>query len=796
MSGWLFLDTGPSVPYCSRMRLLWSRRGPATDSSVPWRAVVRRLQRLEWLQLGVLIVVSVGAVGITVGTALAGLRAADERKAEQEVQNSLLVARDNLRLQYGRHLERLRRGEPGVGSEVVSLVRAGERFFGALIENDRTAEPPERAAGVATLDVTRRVLAYFESVEGRRFEVGSAAERVHEEEFGTLAAEMVASLDRWIARNGAQLAESESTSAARTRALVVWLPIGIGLLAALGVIGWLLIGRARRRMSATLEDVAGEQSTLREIATLVAAASDPAEVFDAVAQAAARILCLPAGVVTLFRDGAAHRVGAWSVAERVGDGPLRAVDLSGPSATALVYRTKRAARTTYAKVPNDIDTQTLSARGLVASVAVPVFLGSELWGAVAAASAGEPILPGAEERLSRLAELVAVSLKTAEERQLLAERATTDSLTGLANHRAFQERLRAEVERAVRHDRGLALVLMDLDHFKEINDTHGHQAGDEVLAESARRLSQEVRGSELLARIGGEEFAWLLPEADGLEAWQAAERARAAVGQKPFPGVGTIMMSAGVCDIYEAGGSAPDLFRFADGALYRAKTQGRNATYRYTPEVVPELAARGRAERLVRTQVLTALQALARAVDARDPSARRHSERVANLAVHLAVEMGWTSERADAVRQAGLMHDVGKLAVPDAILLKPGPLTAPEFEVIKEHAARGAEIVLGVLSPEQVSWVRHHHERWDGQGYPDGLRGEQIPDGAMVLALADAWDAMTTERSYSHALSEEEALVECRRFAGEQFDAEVVDALVRLMDTGRAFVATGDIGEV
>jgi len=150
----------------------------------------------------------------------------------------------------------------------------------------------------------------------------------------------------------------------------------------------------------------------------------------------------------------------------------------------------------------------------------------------------------------------------------------------------------------------------------------------------------------------------------------------------------------------------------------------------------------------------------------------------------LALELGWSDERAESLRLAGLMHDVGKLAVPEAILLKPGPLDTAEYEVVKQHAARGAEIVSGVLSEEQVAWVRHHHERWDGTGYPAGIGGEQIPDGARLLAVADAWDVMTGARTYFPALTRGDAFEECRRWAGHQFAPEAVDALAALVREG------------
>jgi putative nucleotidyltransferase with HDIG domain len=200
--------------------------------------------------------------------------------------------------------------------------------------------------------------------------------------------------------------------------------------------------------------------------------------------------------------------------------------------------------------------------------------------------------------------------------------------------------------------------------------------------------------------------------------------------------------------------------------------------------VVEVLSADERAEHLARSQALQSIRVLARAVDAKDPSTLRHSERVADLAVAIATALGWDSESLVRLREAGLVHDVGKIGVPDSILFKPDRLTADEYREITRHAAIGAEILADVLLPSQVAWVRGHHERWDGGGYPDGLAGEAIPEGARVLALADAWDVMTSSRPYHSPLSTEAALLECDRCSGTQFAPEVVEALRCLIRTG------------
>ncbi len=362
-------------------------------------------------------------------------------------------------------------------------------------------------------------------------------------------------------------------------------------------------------------------------------------------------------------------------------------------------------------------------------------------------------------------------------------RAATDPLTGLANHRAFQERLASEIQRAGRHRRPLALAVCDLDHFKRVNDSHGHQVGDRVLVEAGRILQGQARRDDLVARMGGEEFAWLMPETDDTSAWEAADRARAAIADHTFQGVGRVTISAGVCDL-AAAGEAERLFALADGALYWAKHRGRNLVVRYSPDEVDVLSAEEHATRLERRQSLQSIRVLARVVDAKDPLTRRHSDRVAGHAVALATALGWHASRIARLHEAAVVHDVGKIGVPDAVLLKPGRLTADDRVAIERHAALGADIVADVLDPEQVSWVRSHHERWIGGGYPDDLAGEDIPDGARVIAVADAWDVMTSERPYRSPVSADEALAECERHAGAQFDPGVVAALRRLHAAG------------
>jgi len=363
-----------------------------------------------------------------------------------------------------------------------------------------------------------------------------------------------------------------------------------------------------------------------------------------------------------------------------------------------------------------------------------------------------------------------------------AGHARVDPVTGLLTHGAFQERLAREAARAGRARRPLALVVVDVDGFRAYNGRHGHARGDDLLAAVADALRAHARAADTLARLGDDELAWLLPGADGVDAWQAADRMRRAVAAAGTAR-GEVTVSAGVADLEQAE-AAGDLLRLAGGALDWARREGRDSVVRYVPDVVELLSDAERVERVRRAQALNAVRALARAVDAKDSFTRRHSERVARLSVLLADRLGWETARLGALQEAALLHDVGKIGVPDAVLLKPGRLTDDEFAEIRRHPGLGADIVADVLSQEQVDWVRAHHERWDGRGYPDRRVAGDIPDGARIIGLADAWDAMTSNRPYRSALPPEEALRRCTADAGTHFAPEAVAALRVLFDEG------------
>jgi len=545
----------------------------------------------------------------------------------------------------------------------------------------------------------------------------------------------------------------------------------------------------RRQMLDDHRRLSEEAAALRRVATAVAGGATPHDVAEQAGREVAGLMALDVGVVVSFQPGS-------DVVRCLGQGRADGVDtppLPPLSRIAPGSAIDRLRRTGVAERFDERGAAQLTMPPYTQRVAAPIVTDARLWGALIVCTTRDDDLPAdAELRLQRFAELMGMAIANADARARLVAQATTDQLTGLVNHRAFHERLREEVASAQRHGRELALAVFDIDRFKQVNDALGHVGGDAVLAETARRMAAASRTGEIVARIGGDELALLMPGVGGDAAHAAAERVRRAVAAAPFQHAGVMTLSAGVCDLTQAT-EPEDLLRLADGALYWAKAHGRDACIPYSPQVVEELSADERADRLEHARALAALGALAKAIDAKDPATIRHSERVAALASELAGEAGWGPADVARLHDAALVHDVGKIGVPDAVLSKPGRLTDEEYDVIKRHADLGARIVAGVLDVEQVAWVRGHHERHDGRGYPDGLIEDQITEGAWLLALADGWDAMTGARVYSAPMTLEAALAEVRRHAGAQFHPDAVAALERLeaRDALRALTGEG-----
>ena len=360
----------------------------------------------------------------------------------------------------------------------------------------------------------------------------------------------------------------------------------------------------------------------------------------------------------------------------------------------------------------------------------------------------------------------------------LADSARSDALTGFLNLRGFHELMDVELERSRRSNRPLSLLIVDLDDFKQVNDRFGHPGGDRALKLFARSLRETIRRIDVAARVAGDRFAVVLPETESHSAYLLAERLRRKVNEEIPATPVKLGLSIGVATAPRHGLVTEELLHAGERALYAAKQLGRDRSVLYDPEIIGELMAADSKRELQREENIAAVLVLAETLDMRDSGTARHSQTVARLAAGIATELGMLPRAVERIKLAGVLHDIGKIGVADSILRKPGPLTGDEYEEMKKHSELGARILAGANLEDISAWVWAHHERPDGLGYPQGLMDSEIPLEAKILAVADSYEAMTSDRVYRMAMPADEAAAELRACAGTQFDPAVVDALL------------------
>ena len=447
---------------------------------------------------------------------------------------------------------------------------------------------------------------------------------------------------------------------------------------------------------------------------------------------------------------------------------------------------------------------------------IPITYGETLLGVLNIESRRENAFAQQEVLILRtLADLLATALHNAFVFQKLQQQSITDGLTGIKTRRFFLESLQSEWKRASRSGRPFSVVLVDLDKFKNVNDTFGHLEGDLVLARVARLLEQKCRQSNVVARYGGDEFVILMPETGVEQAQILSERLRLWIATDPMLNERHVTGSFGVASFPLHGSAVEDIIRVADAGMYVSKHAGGNrvssaeefaetensvvqrqllAAYiegflqrEHTgPESIEELVSTlgrlcdgieepGNVEALMH-----AISALTRAAETREVHAAGHGEMAARQAERIGQALGLPEDELQHLVFAARVHDVGKIVIPEKILCKPGPLTEDEYYVVKMHSSVGAEIVGTIPNSRLMKMlVKHHHERFDGSGYPDGLKGEQIPLGARILSVVDAWVNMISDRPFAQPKSAGEAMAELESLSGTQFDGMIVRLFLR-----------------
>jgi diguanylate cyclase (GGDEF)-like protein/putative nucleotidyltransferase with HDIG domain len=475
--------------------------------------------------------------------------------------------------------------------------------------------------------------------------------------------------------------------------------------------------------------------------------------------------------------------------------------------------------------------------GSSAGVALPILYGDQLHG-VLYVETSEPCDFTVEELqlLETLADLISGALHSAISFQKAQEQAITDGLTGVKTHRYFMETLSAEWKRATRAGRPFSLVLIDLDRFKFVNDFYGHLDGDLVLRRVGQILEENCRRSDSVARYGGDEFVVLMPETNVEQARQLAGKLRSWICSDALLKEKNVTGSFGIASFPVHGSTPQELIQVADASMYLSKHQGGNAvstadhfdpneSNRWKrdvleaylgvtlkrlstsgPEALEEICNRlqqfsqsieatdGPGQKQERTDgfgdspssisplVIETMSSLALAIDAKDPHTQSHSQKVSSYAFALAQALELDAAAAEEIRLAGLLHDIGKVGIPESIMKKNGPLDPDEWDLMKKHVEFGARILGTCRGLDRIQgMVLHHHEFFDGSGYPNGLSGEEIPIGARIIAIADAYDTITSDRVYKRARPAEEALAEMERCGGAQFDPHMVKMFVGAM---------------
>jgi diguanylate cyclase (GGDEF)-like protein len=384
----------------------------------------------------------------------------------------------------------------------------------------------------------------------------------------------------------------------------------------------------------------------------------------------------------------------------------------------------------------------------------------------------------------------------------LRQLALRDSHTGLYNHRYLTEIIEAEFFRAKRYSYPLSVIMLDIDYFKSVNDVYGHHFGDLVLKQLAEQLKKKVRRYDIVVRFGGEEFIVISPNTDMTSAFNLAQRILESINVSKFGNKEhTINLKASL-----AVGSYPEdqvakginLIELVDELLNKVKEFGGNRVYSSIDISNGKAAASKRSEEQINTRTLKekldkltkranqslieAVFAFAKTIEVKDHYTGEHVEMTVHYAIEIAKGLNFSAEQLEYIRQAAVLHDLGKIGISEKILLKKSKLTPQEFEEIKKHPQIGADIIRPIhFLHTIIPFILYHHERWDGQGYPSSLKKEEIPQGARILALADTYQALTSDRPYRKAYPKDKAIEIIKSGSGTQFDPAIVELFLKIL---------------
>ncbi|MGB9715526.1 MAG: diguanylate cyclase [Thermodesulfovibrionales bacterium] len=414
--------------------------------------------------------------------------------------------------------------------------------------------------------------------------------------------------------------------------------------------------------------------------------------------------------------------------------------------------------------------------GIRSSIHIPLFHKGEVFGTLNLSSL-KPRTYGENEKeiLEQISGQIAGAIMNAHLYEKLKDESRYDTLTGVFNRKYFNERLDEEINRRSRHGGVFSLALCDLDFFKHYNDSHGHVAGDMLLSEIGKLLKGSIRSNDLIFRYGGDEFIILLPDTDSDGSFSVVERVRKYIEEEMKKRKIPLTCSFGLASWPKDGVRGSEIMEAADTAAFLAKQRGGNQCQAYKILKIQNTGIELKDEKTI----VNIIFSLISAIEARDIYTHGHSREVNKYALMLGEAIGLSKEEEINLSRAALLHDIGNLEISKGVLNKRGRLTEEEWKHVKEHPQKGVEIIGHIPGLYQCKpAILHHHERWDGKGYPLGLRGKEIPLEARILAIADAFSAMVSARPYRPAMSYQEALLELKEQAGKQFDPELVQAFI------------------